>query len=176
MLREQQYLVRPQSAHLKRGMVMIDVCACTRAEWFPSRIAFGKFKGRDFRDAQRDQPLRDWLNWLAGSSNAQSASMGRWYLERLKHVEREDEDVLSLSEAAVELDVSDEKVRSKRQQQLSSMSIQRSRRCGTWLPPPARGSRRLRRTTPVIAAQSRRPKRGYSIWSENTIRNGTACS
>ena len=81
-----------------------DVCAYTSAEWFPSRIAFGKFKGRDFRDARRDQPLRDWLNWLAGSSNAQSASMGRWYLEELKHVEREDEDVLSLSEAAVELD------------------------------------------------------------------------
>jgi len=81
-----------------------DVCAYTRAEWFPSRIAFGKFKGRDFRDARRDQPLRDWLNWLAGSSNARSASMGRWYLERLTHVEREDEDVLSLSEAAVELE------------------------------------------------------------------------
>ena len=80
-----------------------DVCAYTSAEWFPSRIAFGKFKGRDFRDARRDQPLRDWLNWLAGSSNPRSASMGRWYLERLNHVEREDEDVLSLSEAAVEL-------------------------------------------------------------------------
>ena len=60
-----------------------DVCAYTSAEWFPSRIAFGKFKGRDFRDARRDQPLRDWLNWLAGSSNPRSASMGRWYLERL---------------------------------------------------------------------------------------------
>jgi DNA polymerase III epsilon subunit-like protein len=81
-----------------------DVCVYTSAEWFPSRIAFGKFKGRDFRDARRDQPLRDWLNWLAGSSNPRSASMGRWYLEQLKHVEREDEDVLSLSEAAVELD------------------------------------------------------------------------
>ncbi len=79
-----------------------DVCAYTRAEWFPSRIAFGKFKGRDFRDAQRDQPLRDWLIWVAGSSNARSASMGRWYLERLKHVEREDEDVLALSDVTVE--------------------------------------------------------------------------
>ena len=79
-----------------------DVCAYTRAEWFPSRISFGKFKGRDFRDARRDRLLRDWLSWLAGSSNARSASMGRWYLERLKRVDRED--VLTLSEAPVELD------------------------------------------------------------------------
>ena len=81
-----------------------DVCTYASAEWFPSRIAFGKFKGRDFRDARKDQPLCDWLNWLAGSSNARSASMGRWYSERLKDVEREDEDVLSLSQAAVELE------------------------------------------------------------------------
>jgi DNA polymerase III epsilon subunit-like protein len=79
-----------------------DVCAYTRAEWFPSRIAFGKFKGREFRDARRDQPLRDWLNWLAGSSNPRSAGMGRWYLERLNGVEREDEDILALSDVAVE--------------------------------------------------------------------------
>ena len=97
------HVLRPIAA--RRGVQSwSDVCAYTSAEWFPSRIAFGKFKGRDFRDARRDQPLRDWLNWLAGSSNARSASMGRWYLEQLKHVEREDEDVLSLSEAAVELD------------------------------------------------------------------------
>ena len=57
-----------------------DICAYTRAEWFQSRIAFGKFNGRDFRDARTDEPLRDWLKWLASSSNPRSASManGIW--------------------------------------------------------------------------------------------------
>jgi DNA polymerase-3 subunit epsilon len=81
-----------------------DVCAYTRAEWFPSRIAFGKFKGRDFKDAHTDKPLHDWLKWLASSSNPRTASMGKWYLERLKRVEREDKDILSLSDVAVEPD------------------------------------------------------------------------
>jgi DNA polymerase III epsilon subunit-like protein len=97
------HVLRPIAA--RRGVQSwSDVCTYTKVEWFPSRIAFGKFKGREFRDARRDNPLHDWLIWLAGSSNARSASMGRWYLERLKDVEREDEDVLSLSQAAVELD------------------------------------------------------------------------
>jgi hypothetical protein len=87
----------------RRGLTSwSDVCAYTRAEWFPSRIAFGKFKGRDFRDARRHEPLRDWLNWLANSSNARSASMGRWYLERLNGADREDEDILAFSDVAVE--------------------------------------------------------------------------
>ena len=30
--------------------------------------------------------LREWLEWLAGSSNAKSASMGRWYLRALEDV------------------------------------------------------------------------------------------
>jgi DNA polymerase III epsilon subunit-like protein len=38
-----------------------DIRAYTRAEWFPSRIAFGKFKGRDFRDARTDKPERCFL-------------------------------------------------------------------------------------------------------------------
>jgi DNA polymerase III epsilon subunit-like protein len=97
------HVLRPIAA--RRGVQSwSDVCTYASAEWFPSRIAFGKFKGREFRDARRDKPLHDWLNWLASSTNARSASMGRWYLERLKDVEREDEDVLSLSEAVVELD------------------------------------------------------------------------
>lgn len=52
-------------------------------EWYPSRIAFGKFKGRSIYDARRSPELRQWLEWLAGSSNARSASMGRWYLRQL---------------------------------------------------------------------------------------------
>ncbi len=53
-------------------------------EWYPSRIAFGKFKGRDFRDASIDTSLRGWIEWLAGSSNPRTAAMGRWYLSQLQ--------------------------------------------------------------------------------------------
>ena len=52
-------------------------------EWYPSRVAFGKFKGRSIYDARRIPELRKWLEWLAASSNARSASMGRWYLRQL---------------------------------------------------------------------------------------------
>jgi hypothetical protein len=59
-------------------------------EWFPSRIAFGKFKGRDYRDARYDENLRSWLNWLAASSNTRSAQMGKWYLRQLEEREPPD--------------------------------------------------------------------------------------
>jgi hypothetical protein len=60
-----------------------DVCAFTKEDWFPSRIAFGKFKGRDFRDATDDEQLRSWLVWLSESSNERSARMGKWYFSQL---------------------------------------------------------------------------------------------
>ena len=69
-----------------------DICAYTTAEWFPSRIVFGKFKGRDFRDARSDPALRDWLAWLAESSNVRTACMGRWYLSKLEHQRGKAED------------------------------------------------------------------------------------
>ena len=53
-------------------------------EWFPSRIAFGKHKGRLIQEARKDLDLRGWLEWLANSSNARSARMGRWYLRQLE--------------------------------------------------------------------------------------------
>jgi hypothetical protein len=55
----------------------------TLEPWFPSRITFGKFKGRLFQDALQDAELAKWLEWLAASSNEQSAAMGAWYLQRL---------------------------------------------------------------------------------------------
>ena len=61
-----------------------DLLALTEATWFPSLIAFGKFKGRNFREAAADSELHGWLQWLAGSSNARSASMGQWYLAQLE--------------------------------------------------------------------------------------------
>ena len=61
-----------------------DLVAVTESTWFPSLIAFGKFKGRNFREAATDSELHDWLLWLTGSSNARSASMGQWYLAQLE--------------------------------------------------------------------------------------------
>jgi DNA polymerase-3 subunit epsilon len=53
-------------------------------EWFPSRIAFGKHKGRLIQEARKDAELRSWLEWLAKSANARNAKMGRWYLRQLE--------------------------------------------------------------------------------------------
>ena len=52
--------------------------------WFPSRLPFGKFKGRLFHDALHDVELSKWLNWLSSSSNPQSATMGAWYLHQIQ--------------------------------------------------------------------------------------------
>lgn len=60
------------------------VCGFTRSEWYPSRIAFGKHKGRNFREAHDDRQLLGWLQWLFGSSNQRSARMGAWYLKQLE--------------------------------------------------------------------------------------------
>ena len=51
--------------------------------WFPSRLPFGKFKGRLYQEAREDTELRAWLEWLAESTNERSSAMGRWYLTQL---------------------------------------------------------------------------------------------
>ena len=53
-------------------------------EWYPSRIAFGKHKGRLIQEARKDAELRRWLDWLVNSTNARSKKMGRWYLRQLE--------------------------------------------------------------------------------------------
>lgn len=69
----------------QRGLVTWDaVVSFTKNTWFPSRIAFGKHKGKHYRDALEDQDLYQWLEWLAGASNKRSADMGNWYLEQLR--------------------------------------------------------------------------------------------
>jgi DNA polymerase-3 subunit epsilon len=56
----------------------------TCQEWYPSRIPFGKFKGRLIFEAANDADLMGWLAWLADSSNERSSTMGRWYLRQLE--------------------------------------------------------------------------------------------
>lgn len=71
-----------------RGLDTWDkLCAYAGALWFPSRIQFGKFKGRDFREARRNPELRRWLGWLSRADNARTASMGQWYLARLEQAD-----------------------------------------------------------------------------------------
>jgi DNA polymerase-3 subunit epsilon len=61
-----------------------DIVSFASSVWFPSRIAFGKHKGRDFRDATEDNDLHKWLEWLSQSTNGRSSQMGTWYLDKLR--------------------------------------------------------------------------------------------
>lgn len=77
-----QRVLRPLAE--ARGLTSwADLLAFAESEWFPARIAFGKFKGRLFFEARHDVDLLSWLEWLAASSNPRSAAMGRWYLAQL---------------------------------------------------------------------------------------------
>jgi DNA polymerase-3 subunit epsilon len=78
-----EHVLRPVARHhgLDTWEKLVEFAA---EEWFPSRIAFGKHKGRLIQEARNDTDLQDWLDWLAKSSNLRSAKMGRWYLRQLK--------------------------------------------------------------------------------------------
>lgn len=77
-----------------------DICAYLATEWYPSRLAFGKFKGRHFQDAHTDAALRGWFEWLAGSANARNASLGLWYLQQLDNPEPNDSVGATVTSAA----------------------------------------------------------------------------
>jgi DNA polymerase III epsilon subunit-like protein len=57
--------------------------AKSEEDWYPQRLSFGKFKGRDFREAGEDKDFRSWLEWLSSSDNERSSKMGSWYLAHL---------------------------------------------------------------------------------------------
>lgn len=61
-----------------------DIFNYSNSTWYPSRIAFGKYKGRSFREARTDKDLRKWLEWLSESANERTARMGQWYLVQLE--------------------------------------------------------------------------------------------
>jgi DNA polymerase III epsilon subunit-like protein len=56
----------------------------TSEEWFPTRLAFGKYKGRSYLDARHDSQFKEWLEWLTESKSERTARMGHWYLQNLK--------------------------------------------------------------------------------------------
>jgi len=69
---------------LERGLLTWEsIVAYAENEWFPSRIPFGKHKGRNYRDASGDADLKSWLEWLCSTSNKRSNAMGEWYLGQL---------------------------------------------------------------------------------------------
>lgn len=85
-----QQVLRPLAE--ARGLNSLEALqAFTEAPWYPARIAFGKHKGRSFREARSDADLRGWLEWLASSTNPRSAAMGRWYLDQLAAIDEEPE-------------------------------------------------------------------------------------
>ena len=66
------------------------IVAYASEDWYPSRIAFGKFKGHLVWEAKRNLDIRHWVEWLAASSNRRNARMGRWYLRELgRYIEPE---------------------------------------------------------------------------------------
>ena len=76
-------VLRPMAAEF--GLQTIDqLKKFTEEIWFPTRIPFGKYRGRSYQDARQDNDFRSWIEWLSKSDNERSRSMGCWYLEQLK--------------------------------------------------------------------------------------------
>lgn len=76
-------VLRPMAAEL--GLHSVEqLKAFTEETWFPTRIPFGKHKGRSYQEARQDHDLRSWIEWLSESDNERSRSMGCWYLEQLE--------------------------------------------------------------------------------------------
>jgi DNA polymerase III epsilon subunit-like protein len=79
-----QQVLRPLAE--KRGLdTWGKLMGFLKGEWYPSRLAFGKYKGRLYQEADKDRELRGWLEWLAESTNEKSSQMGRWYLTQLRN-------------------------------------------------------------------------------------------
>ena len=82
---EQDYEGTAAAIAEQRGLLNWEqLAAYSGEEWYPSRFAFGKHKGKSLADAGRDAGLREWLEGLAKSANERNARMGRWYLRQLQ--------------------------------------------------------------------------------------------
>jgi DNA polymerase-3 subunit epsilon len=61
-----QQVLRPLAE--RRGLDTWEkIVGFTSDEWFPSRLSFGKFKGRLYQEAGNDGKLKSWLECLAES-------------------------------------------------------------------------------------------------------------
>jgi len=87
----------------KRGLETWDALRQFSEDvWYPSRLPFGKFKGRLYQEAGEDTGVKSWLEWLAESSNEKSSKMGLWYLAQLAAgVTLEDTALLDLDDKGV---------------------------------------------------------------------------
>ena len=66
-----QHVLRPIAE--ERGLEDWDALAAfAEEEWYPSRIAFGKHKGRSIFEAKIDSELRGWIEWLCDSKSERS--------------------------------------------------------------------------------------------------------
>ncbi len=87
---------------LDRGLVdQKSIASYLNVEWYPRRLSFGRFKGRDFKDAINDKSLHEWLTWLSASKNPMTKSMGRWYLAQLASVDL-DENISAIAVSAID--------------------------------------------------------------------------
>lgn len=50
---------------------------------YPDVLDFGKFKGRQWREAETDSDLYGWLKWLSLQSGSNGSSMAKWCLTNL---------------------------------------------------------------------------------------------
>lgn len=81
-------------AHRRGLHTWQDIFEYVQATWYPSRLTFGEFKDRHFREALTDLALKAWLERLAGASSPRSASMGQWYLSHLREPAPEPDEAL----------------------------------------------------------------------------------
>jgi len=96
-----RFVLRPIAE--RRGLdTWKKLAAYASEEWYPSRIPFGKFKGRLIWEAKQNPDIRHWLEWLAGSTDPRSARMGQWYLRELERGVEPAADLSLLPEADVD--------------------------------------------------------------------------
>ena len=77
----------------------------SQKEWYPSRLPFGKFKGRLYQDARDDRNLFSWIQWLASSKTSRSKKMGNWYLKQLEKSPEKIEPPSKIYATAVDTDI-----------------------------------------------------------------------
>lgn len=66
-----------------------ELIELANAEWYPTKLRYGKFKDRDYNDARHDPELRSWLDWMVLNAEESGSRMASWYLAELEKPQRE---------------------------------------------------------------------------------------